>query len=158
MGEFTPINTQEELEAVLKDRLARESKKYEELDKQFKEAQAQLQTAQSKIQDYEKTVAGHKDETEKLNKSISEANEKLKGYERDALRTKIALESSLPYDMKDYLKGETEEEIKASAEILSKFAKGSAGAPPLNNPEGAPKDKDPKDAAYEKMLKELKGE
>ena len=29
MGEFTPITTQEQLEAVLKDRLERQSKKFE---------------------------------------------------------------------------------------------------------------------------------
>ena len=66
---------------------------------------------------------------------LTEATGKIAQYETDALKTKIAIEAGLPVGLFSYLKGNTEEEIKQSAEELGKYAK-AGQRQPLADPEG----------------------
>ncbi len=153
---FTPINTQEEFDTAIKDRLGRQEAKirgeytdYDELKKQSKAWETDKQT-------YETTIAENKKAYEDLNNKYMEATGKIAQYETDALKTKVAIESGLPVAMFSYLKGTTEEEIRSSAEELGKFTKGGQ-VTPLADPEADPP-KDKKQAAMRKMLRELRGE
>ena len=154
--EFTPINSQEEFDAAIKDRLARQETKirgeyadYEDLKKQAGEWKETKAT-------YEKTIADQKAEYDTLNGKYTEATGKIAKLETEGLKTKVAIETGLPVGLFDYLKGSTEEEIRKSAEELGKFTKGSQ-APPLADPE-VDQEKDKKQAAMKKMLREMKGE
>lgn len=133
MGEFIPINSQEEFDTAIKDRLARQESKirgeYAELEKQSK-------TWATEKESYEKTIADNKTAYDALNAQYTEATGKIAGYETEALKTKVAIEAGLPMDLRDFLTGSTEEEIKASAEKLGKFTTKGSQVLPLANPEG----------------------
>lgn len=129
MGEFKVISTQEELDALIKDRIERERKSlsekysdYDELKKRNTEYEAQV----SKLSEANKAYEA---KTAEYDKQISDLSLKIKGYETDSAKTRIALEAGLPYEMAGRLSGSTEEEIKKDAEILAKFVSKKETAP-----------------------------
>jgi len=151
--EFTPITSQEQLDAVIADRLQR---KDEAVAKQIKE----LTEAAGRAKDLEKAngeltkaleeagkkVANH-------DKEVGELNATIKKYESASVKTRIAHETGLPYELASRLTGEDEDSIRKDAEALSKLVS-KRPAPPLADPEGS---KDDKDAGLKKMLHDLKG-
>ena len=129
MGEFKIIETQEELDALIKDRIERERKSlsekysdYEELKKKNNEYEAQVSKLSEANKAFETSEIEYK-------KSIDDLTSKIKSYETDSAKTRIALEMGLPYEMASRLSGNTEEEIKKDAEILAKFVAKSEPAP-----------------------------
>jgi len=156
MAEFTPINTQEELNAVIGGRLASQEKKIREEYADYEDLKTKSAAWETDKQAYEKTIAENKTAFDELTQKYTEATGKIAQYETDALKTKVAIEAGLPVGLFSYLKGNTEEEIKQSAEELSKFAK-SGQRQPLADPEGEPP-KENKNVALRKMLKEMKGD
>ena len=92
---------------------------------------------------------------------IKELEDKVKKYESDSVKTKIARTAGLPDEMADRLRGTTEEEMKADAESLAKLVSKKDVAP-LGDPEpnrgGGDDGDDKKNAAFRKMLKEMKGQ
>ena len=92
---------------------------------------------------------------------IKELEDKVKKYESDSVKTKIARAAGLPDEMADRLRGTTEEEMKADAESLAKLVSKKDVAP-LGDPEpdkgSGGSDDDKKNASLKKMLKELKGQ
>lgn len=70
------------------------------------------------------------DEALKLNEKISvqeaeiaDLKSKNLSHERSLLRSKIAHETGIPYELSERLSGETEAEIRADAEKLSEYVK-----------------------------------
>ena len=111
MSDFTPIETQEQLNAIIGERISRAEQKaaekyadYDDLKKQNTEFQQQLQAQTEKIK-------GHKAEIDSL-------NAKVQSYESSSLKTRIALETGLPYKMAERLTGDSEEAIRADAEMM----------------------------------------
>ena len=135
MAEFTPINTQEELNKVIGERLAEREKKIRAEYTGYNDLKKQSETWNTEKQKYEKAIADNKTAFEDLNKKYTEATGKIAKFETDALKTRIAIETGIPTGLFSYLKGTTEEEIKKSAEELGKFTKGSGTLPPAD-PEG----------------------
>ncbi|MCQ2530288.1 MAG: hypothetical protein MJ086_03440 [Lachnospiraceae bacterium] len=154
--EFKPITTQEEFDSKIQERIRRAEEKAVEPFKDYNDIKSQLTAANEKITGYEATIAKNKTDYETLSGQLTEANGKIKQYETDALKTKLAGEAGLPMEMSAYLKGETEEELKASAEVLAKFTKKS-NISPLANLEGGVSGKEPDKTkeAYKEMLKDL---
>lgn len=149
-----PITTQEEFDAAIKDRLARQETKIRNEYADYEELKKQSGTWTQEKESYEKVIAKSKEDLNTLNTKYQEATGKIAVYETDALKTRVAIESKLPMELRSYLKGSTEDEIKASAEELGKFAK-TTQAPPLADPEGNQSKGDEK---IRKLLKNLKGE
>lgn len=160
MAEFKPITTQDELDAVLKDRIAREAAKFSDydalkaakkeldelkgkkLDEKLSALQAEYDKAKSILADHEKVVT-------ELTTRATTAEHSLKQRE-------IAQANGIPYELADRIGGATEEEMKKDAETLAKFVKGGAGSVlPLGNPEGSSASKDPKAAAYLSFAKSI---
>lgn len=118
MSEFKAIETQEALDAILKDRLDRQKKTVtDEVRKQYegwispedaKKTADQIAALNGKLSDSEKTIA--------------DLTAKNSAYEIASVKTKIAHETGLPYELAERLSGNTEEEIRKDAETLSKFA------------------------------------
>ena len=133
MGDFKVINTQEELDALIKDRIERErksiSEKYSDYD-ELKKRNAEYETQVSKLSEASKSFAADKENYEK---QISELSSKIKGYETDSAKTRIALEAGLPFEMAGRLSGSTEEEIRKDAENLARFISKPAAAPVSSN-------------------------
>lgn len=150
MGDFQKIETQEQLDALISERIKQEretiGKKYEgyvspdDHNKQIEDLNKELKEAKEKI-------AGH-------DKAIAEKDAKIKAYESRSLKSRIAHETGLSYDAIDFLSGDDEASIKKSAESLKALV-GSAQtqAPPLADTEGIAEND--KDAALRSTLKNL---
>ena len=153
MGDFTPIESQEALDGIIGERLKRDreaqAKKYEGYVKPEDYA--------AKCQEYDSTIAGLQKTIEDGKATASElesAKAQIKKYEIGSVKTKVAHELGLPYEMADRLRGETEEDIRKDAETL-KGIMPKKPAPPLRSDDPAT---DPKQAAMKKLLDGIKGE
>lgn len=155
---FKAIETQEELDRIIGERVAKEKERLErnspfkaELD-QLKTAKADLESQVGTLQStIEQSKAGQEDYT----KQISDLTSKVAGYETANLRTRIALQNGLPYDLADRLVGEDEESIKADAERLSSFVTKQHLAPLKDVEPNIQKDEN---SAYRKLVEGLKTE
>lgn len=151
MGEFKPIETQEELDRIIKERLDRQKdtilknyENYEGLKKQVEELTKNLSDANA-------TIESKKD----LEKTIEELTGKVKFQELNSLRIKYALENGIPHNLASRISGDDEESIKADAESLSDFFKSQTQLPPLKTNE---KNVDSKVEGYKNLLNGIKGE
>ena len=131
MSEFKPITTQEEFDAAIKARLSREKEKYADYDQ-----------LKSRVEELEKENVGLKSTIEANNQSKADADKQLEdlqkqiaGYETASLRTRVALQHGLPYDLADRLQGTDEESFKADAERLVGFMKSNQPGYPLGTNE-----------------------
>ena len=152
MSDFKPITTQEEFDAAIKARLSREKEKYGDYDH-----------LKSRVAELEKENVGLKSTIEANNQSKADADKQLQemenqiaGYETASLRTRIALQLGLPYDLADRLQGTDEESFKADAERLAGYMKKTQSVYPLGTKE--PSSIDDKDAALKGMLHKMRGE
>lgn len=154
MSDFTAITTQEELDTIVKARLAREKEKYADYD--------QLKT---RVSDLEKENGALKSAAEAsktsvadYDKQIADLKKQVAGYETANLRTRIALQNGLPYDLADRLVGDDEETIKADAERLAGFMKPVKPAAPPKSNEPNVNNANDEDAALKGMLRKMRGE
>ena len=152
MGEFTPINTQEELDRVLASRLQRER------DTVTKSFQAQITEKDEKIAGFESTITDLNKQIETLNGQtgrITELEAKVLEYETNSVKMRIARETGLPAELADRLSGADEEAMRADAENLAKLLKSQQQPAPMYRPtgEGA---SDGKDAALKNLLKSVR--
>lgn len=95
-------------------------------------------------------------EGEGTKSTIDTLNKKLKDYELSSLRTKIAYESGLPYELSSRLKGEDEESIRGDAETLAGLIKRDTKPAPLKETESL--EGEGKDSAYKELLSRIKGD
>lgn len=152
MGEFKEIKTQEQLEEVLKERLKRER---DTVEKKYEGYMSPTDVAE-KYKDYlsaDDVAAKYKDHLSP--EDAGKLRTKLKGYETDSVKARIAHEIGLSYDAVQFLRGDDEESIKKSAEILKNLVGNTVEAPLANveQPVGGNSD-----AAIRNTLKGLKGE
>lgn len=149
---FKAIETQEEFDRIISERLSRQKESFEkqlaDYD-QLKTAKADLESQVGTLQStIEQSKAGQEDYT----KQISDLTSKVAGYETANLRTRIALQNGLPFDLADRLVGEDEESIKEDAERLSSFVTKQHLAP-LKDVE--PNIKKDENSAYRKLVEGL---
>ncbi|HFD6482304.1 MULTISPECIES: capsid assembly scaffolding protein Gp46 family protein [Enterococcus] len=150
MMTFKTIETQEELDRIIQERLNREKEKFSDYDA-IKTRNAELEnevgTLKSTIEETNAATKSHEQTVADLNKKIAE-------YETASLRTRIALQNGLPIDLADRLVGDDEESIKADAERLAGFVgKKQQTPPPLKNQE--PPLGEGKDASYKNLIENL---
>ena len=141
MAEFTPIETQEALNAIIVGRVE-QAKSPEDVASKY-EGYLSADEVKEKYKGY----------LSPEDAAIKDA--KLKQYETDSVKTRIALEAGLPYDMVSRVQGDNEEALKKDAEKLAGWIKNTHHEPPLKSTEP---NVDSKDKALKGMLKELKGE
>lgn len=134
--DFQPINTQEEFDTRIAERLNREKAKYADYD-QLKTGKAESDKKIGELQAQVSTLTG-----------------KVKAYETASAKTRIGLAAGLPYDLTTRLSGETEEEITADAAKLAKLCIPNAGSQPLYNPESSGGNNN--DAALRDVLRNLR--
>ena len=125
---FKTIETQEELDNIIKERLERERTKYNGF--------MSAEDVQRLKDTYEATTKADNEKYSTLEKEKEDLMAKLKGYEVGTLKTKVALANGLPIGVTDYLKGETEEELAESAKVLSNMF--TPNVPPKQKEEGKP--------------------
>ncbi len=146
MAEFTPITTQEQLEAVLAEKLKEREKGASKELEELREKAGRVQGLEKALKDANAKAAGQE-------KEAGELRAKIKGYETTEVKTRIAHEVGIPYELAGRLSGEDEESIRKDAENMMKLV-GRKPTAPLADPEGIAKDKDEE---LRKMLHELDG-
>lgn len=155
MPEFKTIETQEELDRIIGERLARHKEKYaglEKLESRVKELEKTNAELLLTIDSNSKLLA-EKDEFISTKESeLAEVNKVVEKYKGTQLRTQIALQKGLPYELADRLQGSDEESLQADAERLSAFIKPKPVAP-LKDVE--PVVGDGRTTAMRQMLQEL---
>lgn len=158
--EFTPITTQEQFDQAIGERLKR---KEAEVRKEYADYDTQKQTItekESKITELEQKITDFTGRISGYEQTIGEKDAKIKGYETDSVKTRIAREMGLSFEAVDLLTGEDEEAIKKSATTLKAFVDSAKGPAPSFVPpgEGSGKSGKNEDAGYKKMLADMKGE
>ncbi len=175
MADFKVITTQEELNEVIGERLARERSTTEKrfdgwtspdklaelksgYEKQLEELRASHQS------EMESLGTKHASELKTLQDTLSEKEKALaenEHYRTDLEKTRIALAAGLPERYASRLVGANADEWKADANELAKdFGAPSRPASPLGGTDGAPKNDFPtvEANAYSGMLASLTGE
>lgn len=127
---FKVIETQEELDGIIKERLERERAKYNGF--------MSAEDVQKMKDTYEATTKADNEKYSALEKEKEDLIAKVKGYEVGTLKTKVALANNLPIGATDYLKGETEEELTESAKALSSMFTPKGAEPTQKKEEGKP--------------------
>lgn len=151
MADFTVIETQEQLDKVIGERIRRAEEKAiekaaeqfadydalktqnDELSKQVAQLTEQL-TKQTELIDGNKTV-------------VDDLTAKVQAYETASVKTKIALELGLPYQMAERLAGSSEDEIRKDAETMVGLIKSNQPVAPLASNEPTATNTDPSKVA-----------
>ena len=158
MSDFTAITTQEQLDAIIGDRLKREretiAKKYGDYD----DLKGQVDELTKKNGSLDKAIADANKAADASKEQVADLTGKCIKYETDSVKTRIARKHGLDYDLANRLAGTTEEEIEADAEALSDLIKSTSKAAPLADPEKDVSVGDEKTAAFKRMLHNMKGE
>lgn len=123
---FKPIETQEELNAIIKDRLKRER---ESTEKRF-EGWVSPEDHAKAIEDANKAFDDYKKVHEGDEQTIKELTAKNKEYETATLKSRIAHEVGLSYEWISRISGEDEQSIRSDAESLKKLV-GSGNNVPI---------------------------
>ena len=131
MSEFKPITTQEEFDAAIKGRLSREKEKYGDYDR-LKSRVAELEEENV---DLKSTIEATNQSKADADKQLEDMQKQIAGYETASLRTRVALQHGLPYDLADRLQGTDEESFKADAERLVGYIKKSQPVAPIRDSE-----------------------
>ncbi|WP_339102033.1 capsid assembly scaffolding protein Gp46 family protein [Candidatus Enterococcus clewellii] len=156
MSEFKAIETQEELDRIIQDRLTRQKESLEKQFSDYEEIKTRNTELEKQVGTLQTTIEESKTSNADYDKQISDLNAKVAGYETASLRTKIALQNGLPFDLADRLVGDNEETLKADAERLAAFVKPKNAVPPLKNTEKPLGDE--KDNAYKSLISNLNTE
>lgn len=150
MSEFVPITSQEDFDKAVEERLKAER---ETIKNQYK-GYLSPDTVKKQYEGYlspeqvEEKYKGYL-----TPEQAAEKDKKIKGYEIESLKARIARENNIPYELAGRLTGETEEDIKKDAEALAKIWREQNGAPLASTePSGA----DSKRTAMKRMLSNLK--
>jgi hypothetical protein len=101
--------TQEQLDRIIQDRLAKERQKYEGVD---------LDDLKGKAQKLAELEASQQTAAEKLQGERDQAKQEAATAAAENLRFRVALEKKLPADLIDRLQGGTKEEMSADADKL----------------------------------------
>jgi flagellar biosynthesis chaperone FliJ len=154
MSEFTAITSQEQLDAVIGDRLKRSEEKWQKKYEGFMspdEVNAQISDLQKQLSDANNALDSVNKKSASYEKDLAERDAKIKGYEINSLKHRIAHESGLSYDAVDFIQGNDEESIKASADKFKALV-GSKQTPGFSN---EPDVSNSKDASIKKLAQNL---
>ena len=155
MDEFKPIETQDELNEVIKKRLAREKAKFE---KEAAELKAQVEELTAKTA--ELTALTEKQASEAENNSgyaeeLEALRAKVTGYETAEEKRNILKETGLPEEMYTKLAGDCPDAWRADARKMLGYLRNYSKTPPLadlyENGENSER------AALRSMLDDMKG-
>lgn len=163
MGEFKPIETQEQLNAVISDRLEKERQRVEAKYsgyEEYKEKAGKYDELAGK--DYEKQIetltadlTKTRDELAKKTEKFTELEGRATAAELKNLKTRVALTNGIPVELAERLAGSNEEELTADAETWKKFIPKSH-LPGKSSETGAPTND--RDAMLKGVLANLKKE
>lgn len=151
---FKVIETQEQLDEVIKERIERAKKSVAEGYADYEDLKKAKSGLEKQVADLTEQ-AKKKDEQDKENEQIlADLKAKVHEYEMSSAKTKIALEEGLPFELANKLTGEDEDAIRADAQNMAKFVQAKQTAP-IGSAEPVGDTADPKTAAWMSLSKEL---
>ncbi|HFI0131179.1 TPA: DUF4355 domain-containing protein [Streptococcus suis] len=152
MSEFKAIETQEELDTIVKARLNRLKEQYADYD----ELKSRVSTLEAENAGLKETVAQSNQTAADFESQIEGYKSTIAGYETAKTKTAIALKYGLPFEFADRLQGEDEASLTADAERFASLMKPQTPFPPLKSIEPEVKGED---AVWRDVIKDLnKGE
>ncbi len=161
---FEVIETQEQLDKIIGDRIARAKEAAKkEAEEEFKGKNEEYDTLKAKLKEKENHIAELGNKLEEMKNSgsgmsdeLTKLKQQVQKYETDSVKTRIAREFGIDASLANRLTGETEEEIKADAKALKDIIGSTSVKRVPYNPETPAEDD--KEAALKKMLQNMKGE
>ena len=139
MSDFTPIETQEQLDKVIGERIKRAEQKSAEKYADYDDLKTQNANYATQIAQLQTQLQSQADKAKEDETSIADLTSKVHQYEMASVKTKVALEIGLPYQMAGRLAGDDEKAIRADAESMKQLIGAQAGPAPLGNPEPSSK-------------------
>lgn len=140
--------TQEELNQVISDRLGKEKDKMASLTSEWEEKakgyESQIANLTKTMEEMKKAAANHKAE-------LDERDAKIRGYETQAVKMRVAREFNIPYELAARLSGDTEEDIKKDAEYMKGLLDKQKGSIPLGSTEGRYEAESKSDSALRRL-------
>lgn len=133
--EFKIIETQEDFDKAIQKRLAQKDKEQAEKYKDYlsPDGVASLKGEyDKKLQELNDALAKANEKIAGNDKVVSELTTRATTAESDLLKSRIAHESGVPFELAGRLVGSNEEELKADAEKFASFL-GPKSAPPLHS-------------------------
>ncbi|PMC51624.1 phage scaffold protein [Gemella sanguinis] len=151
MTEFKVIETQEQLDAIIKSRLDREKAKYSDYDTLVEKIK-NLETENTNL----KQAITDKETSESMNLTrITDLEKDVTSWKQKSLKQQIAMKNGLPFDLADRLQGDTEESLNEDAERLASLVSVKNYTQPLADKEPAFKEKGV-DSAWRDVVKNLR--
>lgn len=136
MSDFTVIETQEQLDAVIGDRLKRNEEKWQKKYEGYlspDEVLAKTSELEKQLKESTNAFDGLNKKYSEMEKSIADYEGKIKSHEISALKHKIAHDKGLSYDAIDFLQGNDEETITASADKFKSLVGKTHNSPSFSN-------------------------
>lgn len=136
---FTIIETQEQFDAAISERLRRDRESYAKRFEGWKspeDIQALTEDLKARIKSLEDAAAATQQTLAEKDAAIAEGAK----YRTDLEKTRIALAAGLKLDYADRLRGETADDWKKDAEALAKDFAAARVTAPLGNPDPIPAD------------------
>lgn len=147
MAEFTPIETQEQFDAIIKDRIARVEKSTAEKYSDYAEVKAQNEELTRQIAQLTEQIRTQTETLDGSRSIVDDLTAKVQAYETASVKTKVALELGIPYQMASKISGNTEEEIREDALLMAGYIKSNNPVAPLGSGEPIVTKSDPNTAA-----------
>ena len=150
MSEFKVINTQEEFDAAIQQRLERERAKFSDYET-LKEKAGKYDELAAK--NYEKALTDVQGKLDAAKGKVTELTGRAESAEASLLKSRIAHEYQIPFELSGKLTGGTEDELRKDAEAFAKYVGRSTATAPLASTE--PVKEDAKTAALKTTLQNL---
>ncbi len=132
MSDFKVIDSQEDFDLRIKDRLQR---KEEQVRNEYEEIIENLKAENESLKSENTSLLENIDKAKEKDNEIESLKGQILGYEKSELRRKVALDNNIPYKLAERIKGETEDEMIQDAKSLSSYFEEKEIVPPLRNPE-----------------------
>lgn len=158
MSEFQVIETQEQLDAIIKDRIARAESKAAEKYADYNDLKASITDKDKQIADLSEQLKAQGEKVTGSDEKVKELEAKVRDYETASVKTRVAHEEGLPYELANKLTGDDEDAIRKDAKAMAKFIQKPAAAP-IGSGEPSDDGDDSLTAAFKSMSREIgKGE
>ena len=135
MSDFTPIETQEQLDKIIGERIRRAEQKAAEKYADYEDLKTQNAGYVTQISQLQTQLQAQADKAKESETSIADLTAKVHQYETASVKTKVALEMGLPYQMASRLTGDDEKAIRADAEAMKQLIGAQVGPAPLGSTE-----------------------
>ena len=151
--EFKVINTQEEFDAAIAERLKRQKESIESKYSDYDSLREENLNLKTQLGEVNHALESSKKEIEGFNDQLNELTGKVSQYEMAQMKTTIALKNGIPYDLADRLNGTDEAALTEDAKRLASFIGQSIPIAPLKSTEPVVSSEDD---AYKNLLDSLK--